>query len=1058
MSSSSPVQINALAYTYRQAPRTLSNSWSQISVGNSHMLGIKSNGYLFAWGYNNKGQLGLSDVTTRSSPVQIGSGTWSKVSAGYNYSLAIDTTNKLYAWGDNSLSLLGLSDTVTRSSPVQIGTSSWTAVYAGPSHAVAIRAVDSTLWSWGQNNIGQLADGWEVDPTTVPASRSSPVQISAGISYLSASVGNNYTVAIASDNTLWAWGDNSFGQIGNAIVNTTYSWSKVAIAVQYTVAIRSDGKLFGMGRNSEGQLGLSDTVARSSPTQIGTSSWSQVAAANSAVAAIKADGTLWTWGGNTASGVLGLGDTLSRSSPVQISGGGSWTTVAVGYSHAMATKTDSTLWGWGFNANGQLGDLSVISRSSPVQVSGGGSWSMVSVGQLFTAAIKTTFGLFTWGNNNAGGQLGSGDTLARSSPVQVGTSSWTVISCSPDNQYSLGITTASKLFGWGINNDGQIGDSSILSRSTPTQVGNAANNWTTVNAARNHAAGIQTDGSVWTWGYNANYQLGSGTTTARSAPVQLDSPNSYSQVAAGQQGTFAIRSSTGLAYNWGTNTYGELGDLSNSTHFSPILLGGLTVPYSLSPVQIGTSSWSSVSAGTRHVLATKSDGTLFGWGGFASSGPIATAYSWTQIEAGASHFVALRGDGTLWAWGGNANGQLGDSTIIDKSSPTQIGASLYTAIAAGLSHTVALRTDGGIFAWGLNSGGQLGLSDTLSRSSPVQVGTSSWTLIAAGQSHTVAYRTAGLYAWGNNINGQLGDGTATSRSSPVQVASVNPFASYIQINAAGNTSGALRGDLLLFLWGLNSTGQLGDSTVTARSSPQQVGTTTLFTKFSLGGDITATYTYGIRNDGTLWAWGYNGLGGLGDSTVANKSSPIQIGTRTWTTVKAGGVSGDAQAIRSDNTLWGWGYNGGGHLGDGTVTNKSSPVQLTAITAGGVGAYTIGQGAFIDVAGQLYTSGSAGAALGTRVTISRSTPLQIGVYSRSVPTQIGVKSYTSVSAGNDSNLLIDTDKTLYFWGTNTSFQAGLKTTNQRMVTSPVAIGTVAIAVSDGNNSGSFIKNI
>nr|QMP83643.1 MAG: hypothetical protein [Caudoviricetes sp.] len=307
-------------------------NWVYKTVGNNFDSGRKS---LWSWGFNGNGQLGLGDITHRSSPVQVGSLTnWSQVSG----SLAIKTDGTLWSWGSNFGGELGLGDRTHRSSPVQVGLlTNWSLVAGGQSHSLAIKT-DGTLWSWGGNNYGELGLG---DITN----RSSPVQIGSLTNWSQVSGGLWHSLAIKTDGTLWSWGRNTWGQLG--LGNLTHrsspvqvgfltNWSLVASGgYQQSFAIKTDGTLWSWGRNEVGQLGLGDTTHRSSPVQVGSlTNWSKVAGGSQSLA-IKTDGTLWSWGTNSI-GELGLGDRTSRSSPVQVGSLTNWSLVAGGSGHSLA--------------------------------------------------------------------------------------------------------------------------------------------------------------------------------------------------------------------------------------------------------------------------------------------------------------------------------------------------------------------------------------------------------------------------------------------------------------------------------------------------------------------------------------------------------------------------------------------------------------------------------------------------------------------------------------------------------------------------------------------------
>ena len=309
---------------------------------------------------------------------------------------------------------------------------------------------------------------------------------------------------------------------------------------------------------------------------------------------------------------------------------------------------------------------------------------------------------------------------------------------------------------------------------------------------------------------------------------------------------------------------------------------------------------------------------------------IGTLKNWKQVAAGESHTVAVKTDGTLWAWGVNTSGRLGDNTTAAKSSPVQIGSFTNWKQVSASSHTLAVKTNGTLWAWGVGTAGQLGDSAFSDRSSPVQLGLlTNWYQVAVGAQHSLAIKTDNtLWAWGVNTNGQLGNDTAANTQSPIQIGSLT---NWRQVSAGinGRFSAAVKTDGTLWAWGLNTTGQLGDGTASnTNSSPVQVGLLTNWKQVSCGTD----FSVAVKTDGTIWSWGNGATGRLGDNTIVSKSSPVQIGSLTnWKQVSASSANGTASAVKSDGTLWAWGANTSGQLGDGTTVSKSSPVWIGTLT-------------------------------------------------------------------------------------------------------------------------------
>jgi alpha-tubulin suppressor-like RCC1 family protein len=361
---------------------------------------------LFTWGRNNSGQLGDNTTTNRLTPVTTlaGGANWKQVAGGYTHTAAIKTDGTLWTWGYNG-GQLGINNTTTRSTPVTTlaGGTNWKQVACGNNHIAAIKT-DGTLWTWGDNNSGQLGDN-----TTTQ--RLTPVTtLAGGTNWKQVAGGTNYTAAIKTDGTLWTWGNNGYGQLGDNDTTqkltpvTTFAggtnWKQVVSGGYHTAAIKTDGTLWTWGFNNlggffdVGALGDNTGINRSAPvtTFAGGTNWKQVACGSQHTAAIKTDGTLWTWGLNN-DGQLGDNDTTSfqKLTPVTtLAGGTNWKQVAGGYFYTSAIKTDGTLWTWGNNGNGQLGDNTTIYRSIPVTTfAGGTNWKQVACGGAYTTAVTS---------------------------------------------------------------------------------------------------------------------------------------------------------------------------------------------------------------------------------------------------------------------------------------------------------------------------------------------------------------------------------------------------------------------------------------------------------------------------------------------------------------------------------------------------------------------------------------------------------------------------------------------------------------------------------------------
>lgn len=379
---------------------------------------------------------------------------------------------------------------------------------------------------------------------------------------------------------------------------------------------------------------------------------------------------LWNWGCNLT-GTLGnnTATTINRSSPVQtIAGGTNWSEVTGNQTayHQAAIKTDGTLWLWGSQWTGSLGNNfslgvlnAVCGRSSPVQTSTGGTnWRVAAVGERTTGAIKTDGTLWMWGGG-VGGVIGDNTTTDKSTPVQTSTggTDWKTITIAATNtQATLGngraatvgsIKTDGTLWVWGLNDQGQMGDNTIVNKSTPSQTVTGGTNWKCVQGGIRNFSSIKTDGTLWTWGYNANARLGDDTTVAKSSPVQtIAGGTNWKTTSTGR--TSAGLKTDGTLWMWGAGGFGEIGNNNTPVNIS-------------SPVQ-------TISAGT----------------------------NWRTVSAG-YHTSSIKTDGTLWVWGRNIGGALGNNASSgNQSSPIQTiagGTNWRSAKTSNLKIT-ALRITG----------------------------------------------------------------------------------------------------------------------------------------------------------------------------------------------------------------------------------------------------------------------------------------------------------------------------------------------------------------------------
>jgi alpha-tubulin suppressor-like RCC1 family protein len=399
------------------------------------------------------------------------------------------------------------------------------------------------------------------------------------------------------------------------------------------------------------------------------------------------------------------------------------------------------------------------------------------------------------------------------------------------------------------------------------------------------AAGLATSndlngGNIGVFVNGIRQSLGDGVTTNDC----YFSPGFYVMVSVGFGSSLGI-SAGGASYAWGNNDDGQLGISSQGNRSSPTSI-------------IGSHRFSAVAGGS----------------------------------GGDGHSLALKYDGSAWSWGYAANGQLGNSATTDRSSPVSvIGGHSFSSITGGFYISQALKSDGTAWGWGENSAGELGNDTVTDRSSPVSVaGNHSFSSISAGDSHGLALKSTDGSAWtwgGNAGTGGLGQGTVTvNRSSPVSVAGGHSF---ISISADRLNSAGLKSDGSAWTWGYAANGQLGNNATTNRSSPASVVGAHNFVSINIGGDATTA----LKADGSAWAWGKNTGGAIGDNTTTDRSSPVSvIGGHSFSSVVAGRGASSSFGMKSDGSLWAWGFGAAGNFGNNEVVNRSSPVSVLGMNS------------------------------------------------------------------------------------------------------------------------------
>lgn len=683
-----------------------------------------------------------------------------------------------------------------------------------------------------------------------------------------------------------------------------------------------------------------------------------------------------------------------------------------------APTVSKTLYAWGEGLVGKLGLNDTLNRSSPVQV-GASSWIMVSAGYSNSIGIGATNLLYTWGASTAG-ELGNGQTIqSRSSPINIGSSSWSYVYAAFNTQYAIRADRG--LFVWGRASGGMHGLNDNTNRNSPVQIG--ASSWTMVAGMFQNAAGITTDNRLFTWGLAQLLGAGVTSTVNRSSPIQVisDGNSLWTQISVGLSGMIGIRSD-GVAYCWGLTGVSPNQNWSIPVRYN---FNQLTVPVRFCSFVTDTDE-------SNYVTATGK-----------------TALSWRQTVATGYGGIMLRNDGKIFVWGRNSGGQIigyGTTGVTDyRTYPAPIlPQSNFNFVGAGgdqgsRSRVFAINTAGQLFAWGNNAFGTLGVGDTVNKFVPTLVNsTSSFVFVAGGSLQTAAIGTDGsLFTWGSGTNGALGNGTTTGNVlSPAKIGT----SSWYQVGIGHNYMAGITGTYKLFAWGIGGSGCIGDGNATTRSVPTAIGSSS-WIMVTAG----ASHAHAIRSDSTLWSWGNNLNGQLGNGGTDNRSSPVQVTSPvSWKFVDAandctasllaGGEYNRSYGIPTDNTLYAWGVLNSG-MGMSTFGPRSLPVQIstsayTSVNAG------LSTALAIRNTGTQYFFGIADQFAGTPIWDAGS-----GVgYSIPQVVPANFESWIMVNAGYSNGSAIRSDYKLFVWGQNGSGQLGLGTADTISRSFPTQLGS------------------
>ncbi len=818
-----------------------------------------------------------------------------------------------------------------------------------------------TLYVWGNDNYLQPVITSNTTPQdSVPVA----VKMPAGVtSWKAVATGQSHIVALGSDGNLYAWGLNNYGQLGDSSTANdsipvmvkkpagVTSWTAVAAGAFYSMAIANNGDVYAWGFNNFGQLGNGTTTNESGPTLVKLPSGvtaTKIAAGTNFGLAVGSNDSLYTWGRNV-NGELGVGSTVDQHSPVGIpfpAGVTSWTQIGAGAFTSYALGNDGNLYSAGSNGNGQIGDGTTTQRTTFTKANLPGTatgWKSFSGGASFCLAIASNDTLYDWGYGSDG-ELGNGTTIKNNTSLQVVAlpAGVTATSFTAGHNHSVIIGSNGHMYSWGMNSAGELGTGTTAGAIVPVYVNFQDLAAATLSGPANGAQ-LTTSDSTATWGSI------SGVSTYE---LQVSDNSKFTTIVydtAGLTGTtYPIRSLFGPVLSLGSTYYWRVVGLT-STSGSYSAIASFTTPGA--PMTSGLRLAAETNSNSSYLINAKD--TLFTWGnnqygqlgnGTTVNDTIANAIpfpmgvtGWKMVAGGQSHTVALGNNDTLYAWGQNNDGQLGNGTTSDTSMPVMVsfptGVKSWTDVAAGVYFTVAIGNDGNAYAWGVNNLGQLGDTSTTNSSVPMKMGLPAGVKpiqVYAGNNWSMILCSNGeMFATGRNANGQLGDGTKTDSDTLVMVQLPAGVTGWLAFAAGGYHAIAIGNDGNLYGWGNGGNGQLANGGTASLTTPTMIAMPVGVTGW---GSIACgeNFIEAVGNDGNIYEAGYSNDGESGNGTTSGRvtslvKADMMLGVSQYVNVAAG--HNHVLAIANNDSLYAWGANSSGQLGDDSTSNSLIPVKV-----------------------------------------------------------------------------------------------------------------------------------
>jgi len=725
---------------------------------------------------------------------------------------------------------------------------------------------------------------------SIGESEASPIIEAIPTKNYSLNAGYQHNCAIKSDHSLWCWGDNKFGQIGNGNfsqypvtepvkveTDENVEWILVTGGDTSTCAIDTNQQLWCWGENTYSQLGNDTKQNSASPVRIpGDAQWKTVDSGPYRNCGIQSEGSLWCWGWYVGEEIFNTETSISK--PKQLGIDTDWQSVSLGNDHGCGLKTNNTMWCWGSIVGSP--DNTVLTK--PTQITNDSDWHFISAGFTHTCAIKISGSLWCWGNNTSG-QIGNNQTDIETFvnvPKRISDDTYW-LDVSTGISHTCALKNDHSLWCWGDNEYGQLGNNSQNRQYKPHKIGNKKD-WVNIVAEADHSCASNRAGNIYCWGLNYRAELGIGGTPRLGfqdsyLPILTNDSTDWLKIAVGYEHSCAYNTSNSI-FCWGSVFEWQPGFTVEKDKAIPTEV-------------VGERDWQSVhtSNSGESICGIKHDATLWCWGrgiegqfGNGTQGanhysleptPVSESSQWQQVALGWTHICAIKLDGSLWCWGETANGKVGigeEELNPIEPIPKQVGFETdWISIALGERHSCGIRSDNSLWCWGSNKETQLGIEvndDVFDYYAPTQVDTiNDWNTISLGSEHSCGIKLDKTgWCWGDNSYYQ----TSTSEESVSQITEILPNAKWNQITTGYISTCGIKEDQSLMCWGYNDVGQLGAAHQSPYATPDLVGIDIQWKHVGIG----YQHACGIQADNTIWCWGTNSVGALGDG-LSWKTTP-----------------------------------------------------------------------------------------------------------------------------------------------------------------------------------------